>query len=154
MADADVKLDMRGLEAILKSLKGKMPQGRIGILGANEARRESTRTNAEIGAKHEFGDHEVPQRSFLRIPLTDNLQAFLEKSGAFKKGAIENMIKEVGMQGIVGKIVKVGEEVVLEAFHSGGFGKWPAHAPGYENNTGMILVDTQQLRNSITSEVK
>ena len=47
----------------------------------------------------------------------------------------------------------VGESIVQDAFSTGGFGKWkPSRMENKQ--TKQTLVETQQLRNSITSDVK
>lgn len=150
----DDTIDTKGLEKLIKAMKVKPPVARVGVLGSKP--REGGSSNADIGAKHEFGSPSegLPQRSFLRVPLNDNLEKFLDSSGAFDKDAMESVIKLGTFLPWIRKMAIVAEKVVAEAFASGGFGKWAPHSPGYTNNTGQILVDTQQLRNSITSEVK
>lgn len=153
--DAIAKFDVKGLNQILKSLKGKQPTVRVGILGSTNPRTGKQNSNATIGAAHEFGTSRLPQRSFLRVPLTDHLNERLEKSQAFDKDALKDVIKSGTVIPWLEKVAKIAEQIVLDAFQSGGFGKWPAwKRPGYTNRTGMLLIDTQQLRNSITSEVK
>ena len=130
------------------------PVVKVGILGDKNARSSGKATNASIGMDHEFGLDGHPQRSFLRVPISENLQKYLDKSGAFG----EDVLKQVIANGdIVKWMFSVGitaETIVKDAFASNGFGQWAPHAPGYENNTGQVLVDTQQLRDSITSEVE
>jgi phage gpG-like protein len=152
MAD-EVTIDTRKLNKFLKALKGPAPRIRIGILGDNNARSSSAATNAEIGAKHEFGIG-VPQRSFLRKPLIEQFQKYLEESSFYNLQAFETVVREASLMGWTTKTAILAETIVLDAFATGGFGQWKAHAPGYTNNTGMILVDTQQLRNSISYEIK
>lgn len=148
------EINLEGLEQLTKMFKNlENLQGRVGILG-DGAKREGT-TNAEIGLKHEFGDGELPQRSFLRVPVMERLEKYLSQNGLFDKSVIKKSLKDKSAMDIMKKIAVTAESIVLEAFATGGFGKWPKwRNPDYKNNTGMILVDTQQLRNSITSEVK
>jgi hypothetical protein len=126
--------------------------GRIGILGDQTVRAEDTSSNAAIGLLHEFGTEKLPQRSFLRMPLTTKLQKALEQSGAFNKEALRNVVKEGSFQTYVRKILASGESVVLEAFATGGFGQWKPSDMKYKK-VQQTLVETQQLRDSITSEV-
>lgn len=159
MSDA-YTLNIQGLDALLSALKGKPPQARIGILGGSTREvkpgEKSKPTNAEVGAAHEFGApaRGLPQRSFLRVPLTDHLEKYMEKSGLLDKQALNDVLKKKSLLPWVKKMATVAETVVQDAFDTGGFGKWPAHKPGHENNANMLLVDTHQLRDSITSEVK
>lgn len=151
--DAVENFSVKGLDSILKSLKGKPPVARVGILGSKNARAGKSNSNATIGAAHEFGTSKIPQRSFLRVPLNDHLNKEIEKSGALDKDALENVIKSGSVLPWLQKIAFLAEKVVLDAFDSQGDGKWRKWSKGYSNNTGMILQDTTQLRNSITSEV-
>jgi len=179
MADTVVLKDA-ALEAIIKAFSGKIPVARVGILGEQGARKPAevpaeisfeslmrrktadqiagppaeAPTNAEVGARHEYGTSKMPARSFLRMPINDRLWTFLYRAGAFEKDAIEKVIKTKTLRPYIEKIALSGEQCVAEAFKTGGFGKWAPWKPGYTNNTGQILVDSQQLRNSISSEVK
>lgn len=143
------------LDNLLRVLKKNQPHVEVGILGAKN-NREGNGSNAEIGAKHEFGSDGMPQRSFLKVPISDNLEKYLVKGGLFDEEAIlKEAVAANSLAPVMKKIGIVAENIVSDAFASGGFGKWPAwKIPGYQNNTGQILVNTQQLRNSITSEVK
>ena len=97
----------------------------------------------------------MPQRSFLRIPIAENLSKRLDNSGAFSKDELLKVIKEKSLEPWLKRMGTLAEAIVSDAFDSGGDGKWPKwKTKGYENNTGMLLVDTQQLRNSIMSDVK
>jgi len=151
---AEDELKISGLDHILLSLKKSPPVVRIGILGGKNSRRGSQQTNAEIGARHEFGSDGMPIRSFLRMPLNDHLMDALVQSKAFDKEALNEVIAERSLVPWMKKLATLAEGVVLEAFASNGYGKWPSwKTPGYTSRTGQILVDTQQLRNSIQSEV-
>lgn len=140
--------------------------GRIGILGDNVVREDDEAealnsgtftsgdisTNAAIGLFHEFGTEKTPQRSFLRMPLITRLQKKLEQSGAFNKEALRNVVREGSMETYVRKILASGEAIVLEAFATGGFGEWKP-SDMTRKKVQQTLVETQQLRDSITSEV-
>jgi hypothetical protein len=144
----------KNLDNLLKALKDNMKRVRVGILGGKAARTGGTPNNATIGAFHEYGTSKTPQRSFLRVPIAEHLQERLTKAGAFTKEELQEVAKTKSLLPWLKKIGIVAEKIVSDAFATKGFGKWKNHAPGYENNTGQVLVDTQQLRNSITSEVK
>lgn len=158
MSDEAYTLNTKNLDKLLKALKAKPPMAKIGIMGDKVARSKSgALSNADIGAKHEMGDPSqgLPQRSFLRIPLIDNLYKYLVASGAFDKKVLARVIKEGTLTPWVKVMAVTGEQIIGDGFMTGGFGKWaPWASKSYENNTGMILVDTTQLRDSITSEVK
>ena len=159
-------LNVKGLDQLVKALKVKPPVARVGILQskvhfaqlkAGQKMPTHAPTNAEVGAAHEFGApaRNLPQRSFLRVPISEHLQSYMEKSGALDKDTLRDVIKSGTITPWMKKIAALADNIVMDAFESGGFGKWPQWAvPGYSNNAGMLLVDTKQLRNSITSEVK
>lgn len=148
----DVVIKTEGLDKLLKAIKGAQPMARVGILGDGDARRGDN-SNATIGAKHEFGNDGMPQRSFLRMPITENLQAYIDRSGAFDKESLKKVIKSGSFFEWVKKLGVLAETIVSDAFDSGGFGKWKPSNMTYKKNH-QTLVETQQLRNSITSEVK
>lgn len=155
-----VKMNVKGLDQLLKALKAKPPIARVGILGSQNAVHTTDGsssaeglTNAEIGAIHEFGLGNNPQRSFLRIPISENLQKSMKASGAFDKEVLAGVIASGTVIPWVKKVAIIAEAIVAQAFDTGGFGAWPAsNMAGKKNH--QTLVETQQLRNSITSEVE
>lgn len=177
MSDNDdaFTLNTKNLDGMLKALKNNLSRARVGILGGKSIRNNApiaggkslnaaskapsgkinVTTNAAVGAIHEFGTNNMPQRSFLRVPISENLQKNLESSGAFTDDELKIVVKEASLVPWLQRVAAIAEKIVSDAFDTGGFGKWPKwKTPGYKNNTGQLLVDTQQLRNSITSEVK
>jgi phage gpG-like protein len=160
MAEQEFSIELKGLDQLIKALKQKPPVVRIGVLG-NEARptgknQKAVPTNATVGAVHEFGApaRGIPQRSFLRTPLSENLNKELENSGLLDKQALSDVIKSGTMIPWMEKIAIVAEGIVDDAFETSGYGKWPQWKdPHYTNEGGMLLVDTGSLRDSITSKV-
>jgi phage gpG-like protein len=83
------------------------------------------------------------------------LQKKMEASGAFGKAELNEVLKEGSVTPWLMRIAHLAEQIVSEAFQTGGFGKWPAwRTPGYTNDHNRLLEDTGQLRDAITSEVK
>lgn len=152
----EVELNTAKLDKLMALLStGKVPTARVGILGAKNHRSKGeskSPTNAEIGAKHEFGLDGMPMRSFLRMPLTEFLGKYLEKAGAFTEAVLKDVMATASLTPWIKKIGIVGEQVVADAFQTGGFGKWKPSDMSRKRNH-QTLVETQQLRNSITSEV-
>lgn len=147
----DDEINTRGLDNIVKALKKKVAI-RVGIL-SDTAARDGKLNNATIGAFHEFGTSRIPQRSFLRIPLLENLDKYLKSM--LPKDFLKSVTQEKSFVTLMKEIGVIGERVVQDAFASGGFGKWPPwQNSSYQNNAGQLLVDTGQLRDSITSDVK
>lgn len=152
------KLDTRLMDDLIKALKSPL-FGRIGVLGANTARTKSegeknddSPTNAEIGADHEFGTDKLPRRSWLRIPLAENFNAFLEENGAFNETILRRVIENRTIKPWLQLVMATAEEVVLTAFDTGGFGKWKPSNMALKKNH-QTLVETQQLRNSVSTEI-
>lgn len=150
---SDLTFNIDGLDKVIKALKKKPPLIKVGILGDKNQRTDSKLTNAQVGATHEFGTHRLPQRSFLRMPLGEHLMPALENSGAFDQGVLDDVVKSGSMEAWSKNVAAVAEGVVLDAFDSGGFGAWIPSDMRFKNNH-QTLVETQQLRNSITSEVE
>ena len=150
----DVQLTTVGLDGLFKALTSQVTSAKVGILGSKTIRpEEGATTNAEVGASHEYGTSKLPQRSFLRMPLNENLQFYLEKSGQFDNQTLKEVLKNRDLVPWVKKIAVIAENVVQDAFDSQGFGKWPASDMTNKKNH-QTLIETQQLRNSITSEVE
>lgn len=154
-------LNTKGLDQLLKALKAEPPQARVGVLGSKATRNsgggKAVSSNAEIGAVHEYGApaRGIPARSFLRVPISENLQKEMEKSGALDKKVMAEVVNQGTVVPWLKKVAVLAEGIVSDAFATAGFGKWaPWAVPNYTNNAGQILVDTKQLRESITSEVK
>lgn len=152
--DKTIYFNDKNLKQILKALTGPFPKARVGILGTQGTVREDGLTNAEIGAAHEYGTSKLPMRSFLREPISTKLKIYLKDADAFNDDALKQIATSGSLNLFMKKIGHLCETIVSGAFDTGGFGKWPKWKdPGYQNNTGQVLVDTQQLRNSISSEV-
>lgn len=154
MADTNLKID--GLEKLVKALKAKPPEVRVGILGNSNARSGSASGNATIGAAHEYGTSTLPMRSFLRIPLTYYLDKALTNSGAFTQDALKHVIAQKSLGPWVEKMGIEAVGIVLDAFDTAGFGTWAPLRPETmkRKRVKQILVETLQLRNSVTYEVK
>lgn len=153
---SDVELNVRRLKQLLKAFKGDFPTARVGVLGDKTSRAGTlgdALTNASIGAKHEFGDENLPIRSFLRQPISEHMQAFLDDSGAFDKAALDEIVRDGDLTAWVKKFGIIAEAIVAEAFATGGFQKWKPSDMTHKK-VHQTLVETQQLRNSITSDVK
>lgn len=152
-ADLGFEFKDQTLNNLIKLFKIQPPTARVGILGTSP-RANGKSTNTKIGIKHEFGDGNLPQRSFLRVPIADNLENYLVKAGAFdKRTTIKDAIKSRNLLPWVTKMAIMAVQIVNEAFDSGGFGKWKPSDMRFKKNH-QTLVETQQLRNSVTWDVK
>lgn len=165
-----VRLDLDKLTMIQKVLGAKNVT-HVGILGAKShsrkeegsiakggghitTRKEADQTNADIGFVHEKGSKSrgIPRRSFLLMPLE-------EKS--VELGSVRNALWKSFTEGhntIVQAYKKLGlaaEVIIQKAFETGGYGHWDALKAKTiaRKKSSSILIDTAQLRRSITSRV-
>jgi phage gpG-like protein len=165
-ASMDVKFDTRALDKLRAAFKVS-PTAQVGVLGTKNSRDNQAKggtdaqTNAEIGAVHEYGavvdrggiKIRMPIRSFLRMPITEKLSDELGKLGAFTEETLRRVIREKSIKAWVEKVGATAFAVVMEAFDTGGFGKWKPSKMEHKTNQ-QTLVETRQLRDSITWEVK
>ena len=134
----ELKIDK--LQKIAKAMKAKPPMAKIGIMGGR---------NAEIGAIHEFGTVTTPQRSFLRIPLTEHLSRYMTDA-KFSETDLKKVIQQINLQPWTEIIAETAKKLIDDAFDTGGFGKWaPDQRRAYSD-----LSRSGKLRDSITYEVK
>jgi hypothetical protein len=147
-----IEYNDRNLKKLIKAFDN-IPYVKVGILGKTKSRSEGDIDNVKLGVIHEFGTDKIPMRSFLRIPIAENLDQYLKSAGAFKKNVIKKIISEESLEDFVKKIGKVAEKIVLDAFNTGGFGKWKPSNMKYKK-VKQTLVETTQLRDSITSEIE
>lgn len=115
---------------------------------------EQALNNAEIGAVHEFGSKssKIPERSFLRVPVVNELPKEVAKIKAVK---FVKVILEQGMKTALQNLGVIGEQVVDKAFETRGYGKWEPNAPFTiaKKGSDQPLIDHAFLRKSITSAV-
>lgn len=152
MSEKGDDFDFSGLEDLAKFLKENQKSIKVGIIG-NSSAREGGLTNAEIGLYHEFGTEKLRMRSFLRYPLANELPKKIEILGVFESDEFEQALKGEGTSKFIKKLAGLAESTVLEAFDTGGFGMWEeSNMENKENH--QTLVESKQLRDSITSEIK
>lgn len=150
-----VRTDDKKLNEIRKALKGFNLVTKVGIVGSPKARvslEPSSMTNAEIGMLNEFGHDHAPPRSWLRMPLEFKRRDIIKflQSDAVKKLILDGKVREVFL-----KLGLVAEAIIQDGFETSGFGKWIPNAPLTIALKGSAkpLIDTAQLRRSVTSEV-
>lgn len=148
-----IDFDNSGFKIVKGALKDSL-KTRVGILGSKaSADHGDGMTNVEIGSIHEFGSisRNIPARSFLRIPLEEHIWEWVKKNKdryneLLETGSVEKWYVALGFE---------AERIVDEAFTTSGYGKWQALKPITIKRKGsaMPLIDTGQLRASITSQV-
>ena len=153
-SDVKVTSNLKGLEQLQKNLKTKLV-AKLGIFASDNSRDDGGKTNAEIGAEHEFGvlSEGKPRRSFLKDPLEIKRKELLETANKVIKA---NIVKPDGAEKIFELIGIAGEAIVQEAFESGGFGTWKPLSDFTiaKKGSDQILIETSQLRRSVISKVE
>lgn len=167
-----VKLNVTNLKSLIKNINSQYVV-RVGILGSQAeethprkqagalakggghktSKHDSPVTNAQIGLAHEKGvkSQNLPRRSWLEVPLQDHLNEYFKKLGP---EVIADMLVNQPKKAFQ-HLGFVCEQIILKGFESNGFGKWaPLKSQTIANKgSDRILVDTAQLKKSITSEV-
>lgn len=167
-----VKVDMTGLKNLLAGINERYVV-RVGILGSKATedhqrkttgaraaggghslgKSKSPITNAEVGLGHEKGikSQNLPRRSWLQDPLENHLPNYFEKIGS---QAIADILVSQPKQAYL-ELGLICEQIILKGFETDGYGKWkPLKAATIAaKGSSRILVDTAQLKKSITSEV-
>ncbi len=158
MPNANVRIDynIEGLERIRGNLEESKLTAKLGIFGDKNKRDDNTgRTNADIGAAHEFGvlTKKLPRRSFLLDPLTIKGKELTKKVGQIIDRYID---EENGIETILELVGIYGESIVQEAFETGGFGAWQPIKEATANRKGssQILIHKSELRRSVISKVE
>jgi phage gpG-like protein len=149
--DCKIEYDFSKLESLLKKLKSNMYVD-VGILG--QASYSGGATIAGIGAVHEFGrlDGTIPERSFIRMPITEKQNEIADKI----KKKMPEYIEKQNIKGLFELIGVSCEAAIQQAFDTKGFGKW---APlkqktiDRKNGSDAILIVDGTLRKSISSQV-
>lgn len=111
-------------------------------------------TNAEIGVIHEFGspDSNIPERSFLRMPILSRLD------GELRKVPLVDWQRTLLTGGLVAVLRIIGQaslNLIKDAFHTEGWGRWAKlkWATIRRKGSSDVLVDSTQLERSVTFAV-
>ena len=156
MAAGSVSIDTDTLERIREDFrKNGGARVHVGVLGGFAERSEGDGpNNAEIGAAHEFGviSKNLPARSFLRMPVIQEMPDALEKTD---KNLWAKLIINGGLRKALALLGAYALDVIHLAFETGGFGAWQKlkAATIRRKGSSAILIDTAQLRQSITAEI-
>lgn len=166
-----VTFNLDKLKELAETLKQR-PSIQVGVFAGKDNRKDAE-TNATLAAIHEFGAPEanIPARSMLRVPIKDHANKIMGEI----KGKADWLLANGGPMRLWKSIGIAAENVVDDAFATGGFGKWAplkyatllAKLKGSlkkrkgtigkidkgEAGAG-ILIDTAQLRRSFSSRVR
>lgn len=146
--------NMTGLEELTKAMSGSGYVTRVGILGEKAARKSGEMNNPTLGLIMEVGSatNNIPARSWLMMPITVKYDTILQRmSGAAVKEALEKKY----YKRIFGLLGTACEFVIQQAFATSGFGTWAENSAYTIKMKGSSkpLIDTSQLRRSVTSDV-
>lgn len=172
------KVDFRRLSKLIEEWDDKYSI-KVGIIGdtAYQKHEHSDLTNADLGAIHEFGTVNISRRSFLADSILTNegKRAIIKEVVSNNEAVAELMKKPTGdeydtvYREAVKKVVNpeiVANQIAIaalnrvqEAFTNDGYGKWKpttkySRKRRYGDPDNPTLVDTGQLRDSISFEVK
>lgn len=159
-----IEMELNKYYAAHVGILGSKSRGRIKTVTATSGKNKgkhvkdknktpSDKTNAEIGLLHEKGSKSgnIPRRSFLEMPISDK---FPQKLKEVANQLLENLTTE-NLRKTYQQVAFIGEDIVLKAFNTKGYGKWKENSPSTlaRKHSSMPLEDTLQLRKSITSRV-
>lgn len=150
-----ITFNLKGLEDLQKKV-GKEYRARVGILGDHAARTEqgSPINNAELGVVQMFGSltKNIPPRDFLFMPVQTHSREIVQE---MSKASVKQAIAAGDFKKVYGLLGAAALGWVLQAFETGGFGQWPAHAPSTVRRYGehALLILSGQLRRAQTSDV-
>lgn len=169
-----VRLDTKKMSELREALRvGSNWRVKVGCLGGGKAGRwgpgSGVMNNPSLGAVHEFGSklRHIPARSFLRVPLLLKLPERIDQIG---RDVWRSLVLNRGLTEALRLLGVLGEQIVQEAFATGGFGQWAPLSPRYARwkmaftrqrarKAGLgpvqiaILILSAQLRKSVTSRV-
>ena len=141
---------------MIEKLEGKIAELKglsvvVGVTAKSNARSDGL-TNADLAMIHEFGSpaHNIPERSVLRKPLINNAEAVANLA----KNAIGKFIAgEMSLETALGYVGEEAKGISKEAVTNG---ISPALKPATikHKKSSKPLIDTGQLLNSITYEVR
>ena len=136
-----------GVKALIKRLRNPGTV-EVGIIDAG-THQDSEETVASIGFQHEFGAPGIPERSFLRSTLHSSRKDILTLNKKLLKNIVNMSMKVPQALGILGNFVadEVSQKIVAI--------RQPPNSPAtiLAKGSSNPLVDTGQLKNSITWEV-
>lgn len=141
----------RGWNELRKSLGQQPMHVVVGVQGNDDAREGEGIGNVALAGVHEFGGGNVPERSFLRSTLAANKSNYETLVGKLTKAVVENRIDLHQALGLLGE--KVVSDV-RDRIERDDLGVPLAQSTIDRKGSSVPLIDTGQLRNSITYEVR
>jgi len=101
-----LKSSLKGFEQLTQALRGIKGNSyaKAGLLGANNARDDSTAGNVEIGLVHEFGSevNNIPARPFVSAAFKKNLPAYKETLREYVRAIYAGKMTPAKALGLIG----------------------------------------------------
>jgi hypothetical protein len=136
-----------GVEGLVKRVKTPGTVD-VGIIDAG-THVDGDLTVASIGFIHEFGTEDIPERSFMRSTLREKKKEIITLQKQLLRKIVNGSSNTVKALGLLGEVMAdfISQKITTL--------KTPPNAPGtiIAKGSSNPLVDTGQLRNSITYEV-
>lgn len=152
-----VKFNVTPLQTLRRQV-GELGAGRAQVgLFADTAGRVSDpgrmSENPSLGFEQEFGnpEHNLPERSFLRMPLMTQLGAQILAKGQ----SWIYLLRMRGAKRTLALLGALGEDVVQESFATAGFGQWPElkRETVRRKGSSRILIESAQMRKAVAYRV-
>lgn len=152
-----VKTNFTKLRALQRYV-GELETARVqvGLFKATSGRSADAgriQDNPSLGFVHEFGStkKKIPERSFLRMPLTLHLGKLIEAKGA----SWLYLLFTRGVKRTLAFLGALGEDVVQEAFATRGYGSWPELKAETvrRKKSSAILIESAQMRKAVAYRV-
>jgi hypothetical protein len=151
-----INVEISPLKEIIENLRGlDEHNAEIGVYGGTKRNEKYGNSDlVSVACVHEFGseDRTIPPRPFLSRPciMKKNRIATI-----YAKSCEKYIDKPNGWAKILNNICYTGEDIVNEAFETGGFGTWPPLKPKTiaRKGTSVILVDSGHLKRNVRTKV-
>lgn len=152
-----VKTNFSVLQTLRRQV-GELEAGRVQVgLFADTAARSAEpgriSHNPGLGAVHEFGDpkHNIPERSFIRMPLMTQLGAQILAKGQ----SWLFVLRTRGAKRTLALLGALAEDIIQESFATAGWGQWPElkRATIRKKGSSRILIESAQMRKAVAFRV-
>lgn len=152
-----IELNLKGLDD-LRRQAGDSYRARVGILSGPNGKAGEKHANGidnvTLGVIQMFGSatNHIPPRDFLVMPIRMNATEIVKQ---MKGAQVSKAIMAQDFKQVYKLLGAAALSWILKAFETRGFGQWAPNKPSTIDRKGssMPLIDTSQLRRSITSDV-
>lgn len=155
MKQTSITVNLKGMERFKQGL-GNSYVARVGVLADKAARSNAIgETNAEIGLIMMVGSvtKKIPPRDWLRFPIEYCRKELMNVMG--KSKLVKSSVEKGDYKKVFQQLGVAAEVIIQRGFETGGFGQWAPLKQRTidEKGSDAILIDTGQLRRSVSSDV-